>query len=224
MKKKSAAIILVFTILLVSSFSVATFAQPVSVPVPQPAPKPMPSPIHVTTYGEIGIYKNMVYIEMYTALPAVRLGNQTYFAKRTITVPPVPVKGIKPLFITAAWFVVGDVNSSCAVHYVISHVGQKITIFPPASFALNPITPFIVLPPEFSVTVLDVGNFTFKPAGVFTVLYVPAPHQVSQPSPKPYPRPQPHPIPMFNTSTPKPIPMLAVLSAQVHVLRFKFNH
>ncbi len=210
MKTKAIAVVLVLAVLLVSAFSVASFAQPVSVPAPR-------LPIHSISYGEIGVYKNEVYIEMPMVLPAIRLGDHVYVMKRTTTVSPVPVKGIRPLFITAAWLVVGEVNSSYAVNYTLSHVGQKITIFPPASFTFNssPITPFIVVLPGLSVTVLDVGNFTSKPSGVFTVLYVPA--RVSQPSPKPYSTPQPHPIPMFNTTK----PIFVILSARDHALRLR---
>jgi len=136
---------------------------------------------------EIGVYKNEVYIEMPYVLPVISIGNSTYFvAWNHHPVKPKPEAPIQPFwangtpsappFNGSEWIVVGVVNSSSAVSYVLSHVGQNITIFPPnvsMSMRGNGFNVSMNVQFPFKNTAEDVGNFSSATTGIFTVYYEP---------------------------------------------------
>ncbi len=135
---------------------------------------------------EIGVYRNEVYIEMPYVLPIISIGNSTYVASWNPNhmkpeAPPVQPffswSNGMPKFNESEWIVVGVVNSSSAVSYVLSHAGANITMFPPN---MNTIMPFGNFKHEhfksaevpFQITAEDVGNFSSLPTGIFTVYYI----------------------------------------------------
>ncbi len=184
MRKKLIAALLVLAILLASSYSAASFAQP-SLGAPRNTKSPLNS--FTISFGEIGVYGNRVFIEMPAALPAIHIGNQTYVAlSRAPHIFPVsasflnsPARSIP--FNFSKCLVIGEVNSPFAVSYVLSHIGQKIAIFPPSNQT------------AFELVVMDMGNYSSQPVGMYTVQYV-------QHSTAPAPVPQPKPIPVFSTT------------------------
>ncbi|MDG6931738.1 MAG: hypothetical protein JRN26_06565 [Nitrososphaerota archaeon] len=97
--------------------------------------------------GTIGIYDGRVYMVMPYSLQVVGIGNETFIESVQFM-----HHGMGMMRFNAR--VIGEVNSSYAVSYVLLHNGTEITVFPPSSFSS-----------PFSITLYDVGNMSSMPTG-----------------------------------------------------------
>ncbi|MEM3262293.1 MAG: hypothetical protein QXW72_07975 [Conexivisphaerales archaeon] len=107
--------------------------------------------------GTIGVYRGSVYMVMPYTLQFVSIGGENFIVYVTMH------KGMGSMHFRAQ--IIGEINSSYAASFVLSHNGTEITVFPPDSFSS-----------PFSITLYDLGNMSYLPPGT-VVQYKPGPIQ-----------------------------------------------
>jgi len=101
--------------------------------------------------GTIGVYDNLVYINLSCPLPVIQLGNQSYTVNAWVL-----NNSIQPNV-----SVLGVINDTSAYQYVMSNAGFQITVFPPSHDDVARV----------HVTLDDIGVLSQQPKSNLTVYF-----------------------------------------------------
>ncbi|MGC8559011.1 MAG: hypothetical protein ACP5NC_08525, partial [Nitrososphaeria archaeon] len=107
--------------------------------------------------GTIGVYDNLVYINLSYPLPVIKLGNQSYTVGAWVL-----SNSTRPVVNTS---VLGIINYTGAYRYVMANAGSQITVFPPSNDNEARV----------HVNLYDIGTLKQQPKSNLTVYYTPVP-------------------------------------------------